>query len=108
VGFHLAVHLCMVMVGVVREFWGSVYDERFLRPSKQGLRARLNGLLVVNHFLVYWLFCCGFERTGTWLDAGYFSGDHQAKNMTGRRISFVKVYFLYAIRAFLYYHYFTG
>ena len=24
-------------------FWGGVYDKRFLRPSKQGLRARLNG-----------------------------------------------------------------
>ena len=31
--------------------WGGVYDKRFLRPSKQGLRARLNGLEVV---VLFW------------------------------------------------------
>jgi len=32
------------VVGIV--FWGGAYDKRFLRHSEQGLRARLNGVLL--------------------------------------------------------------
>jgi len=33
----------MVLRGVIWLVGGGGYDKRFLRPSKQGLRARLNG-----------------------------------------------------------------
>ena len=36
----------MFWVGVILGFWGGVNDKRFLRPSRQGLRARLNGGLL--------------------------------------------------------------
>jgi len=36
--------------------WGGVYDKRFLRPSKQVLRARLNGgLLSLRGFVIIWM-----------------------------------------------------
>jgi len=45
----------VVILVLVKMFgWGGVYDKRFLRPSKQGLRARLNGFVLIWLVGVVW------------------------------------------------------